>query len=167
MDTLPGMSRALRVLSTCAAMLVVLASGACGSNFEAQTNQVYQPAIGTNSRVGDVYALNVFVVAGDSRGTLVGALLNKANLPDELLAVEASDDGSPLKTSFSDSGLVLPPDRLVQLAQDRASVSIRGDAVTAGRVIEVTLRFRNAAPVTMEAPIVAPSGPYATITPAE
>lgn len=161
------MSRARRVLRACAATALVLASGACGSNFDAQTNQVYQQAIGTNSRVGDVYALNVFIVAEGGRGTLVGALLNNAPRPEELVSVEASDDGSPLRMSFRDSGLRLPQDQLVQLAQERPIVGIRGDAVTAGGVIEVTLRFRNAAPVRMEAPIVAPTGPYASIAPAE
>ena len=161
------MSWARRLLRTCAATAVVLASSACGSNFDAQTNQVYQQAIGTNSRVGDVYALNVFIVAEGGRGTLVGALLNNAQTADELVAVEASDDGSPVRTSFRDSGLPLPQDRLVQLAQDRPIVGIRGDAVTAGAVIEVTLRFNNAAPVRLEAPIVAPTGPYASIAPAE
>lgn len=144
-------------------MVTVLLVGGCGSNFDAQTNQVYQPAVGTNSRDGDVYALNMLVVAEGDAGTLVGALLNRAVEEDTLMAVEGSAGGqAALTAELPSDGLQLAPQRLAQLVED-GPVDLTGAEMAAGSILEVTLRFANAAPITMRVPVVAPTGDYASI----
>ena len=152
----------LRRLATAGAVaFAAVGSAACGANFEAQTNQVYQQAAGANSRAGDVYALNVLAVAEGTRARLVGALLNKARSGDALVDVEVRAGGQSVQTSLG-STRPLRPEQLVQLEESKPII-LSGDAVTAGSVIEVTLTFRNAAPVTLMAPVVDRTGPYATI----
>ena len=155
------MSGLRRLATAGAAAFAVIGSAACGANFEAQTNQVYQQAAGANSRAGDVYAMNVLAVAEENRARLVGALLNKARSRDALVDVQVRAGGQSVQTSPG-SKRTLRPEQLVQLEEGKP-IMVSGDAVVAGSVIEVTLTFRNAAPVTLTAPVVDRTGPYATI----
>ncbi|HLL07530.1 MAG TPA: hypothetical protein VK393_02625 [Nocardioidaceae bacterium] len=154
----PG-SRRLR--GAVAALGLLLAAG-CGANFDAQTNKIYQPAAGVNDQEGQVHAFNVLVVHSEGRGTLIGALLNKAARSDALVAVTGRSDSSDLTAEIAGSQLDLPPDQLAQIGDDGA-VSISGEGLTLGASVEITLRFQNAGPVTVEVPVVARTGDYATV----
>ena len=154
----PG-SRRLR--GAVAALGLLLAAG-CGANFDAQTNKIYQPAAGVNDQEGQVHAFNVLVVHSEGRGTLIGALLNKAARSDALVAVTGRSERSDLTAEIDGSQLDLPPDQLAQIGDDGA-VSISGEGLTLGASVEITLRFQNAGPVTVEVPVVARTGDYATV----
>ena len=154
----PG-SRRLR--GAVAALGLLLAAG-CGANFDAQTNKIYQPAAGVNNQEGQVHAFNVLVVHSEGGGTLIGALLNKAARSDALVEVTGRAGRSALTADIAGSQLELPPDQLAQLGDD-AAVSISGEGLNLGATVEITLRFQNAGPVTLEVPVVARSGDYATV----
>jgi hypothetical protein len=145
-----------------AAALGLLLAAGCGANFDAQTNKIYQPAAGVNDQEGQVHAFNVLVVHSDGRGTLIGALLNKAGRGDALVAVTGRSERSDLTAEIDGAQLELPPDQLAQLGDD-AAVSISGEGLNLGATVEITLRFQNAGPVTLEVPVVARSGDYATV----
>ncbi len=67
-------------------MLAPLLAG-CGTGFQAQTNQIYQPGPGITVRDGGVYAINTLIVTdGNGNGTLVAALVNQAARPDTLVS---------------------------------------------------------------------------------
>lgn len=133
---------------------------ACGTGFQAQTSQIYQPGPGISVRSGDVYAVNMLVVSdGAGDGTLVGALINQAQAPDTLEGVELTNRaGRPVSTTIIGGTVALPSQRAVQLA-DTGDVRVQG-TVTSGAYYTVTLTFRNAEPVTTMIPVVSQSSEY-------
>jgi hypothetical protein len=149
------------VLAACTPVLV-----ACGAGFDAQTNQVYQPAVGVNDRSGDIFVINALVVTdGSGAGTVVAALINETDETDTLVSVVASStSGAPLESSDLGGGIELPPDQSVQLADEGISVSGTAAAgepgsqeeggVTAGSFVVLQFQFEQAAVVTVEAPVV-------------
>jgi hypothetical protein len=148
-----------RRLGVAAALLTPLLA-ACGTGFQAQTNQIYQPGPGISVRSGGVYALNALIVTdGDGNGTLVTALINQGPSPDTLESVLVrTRSGDRVKTSILSGTVALPSRRAVQLA-DSGDVRVSGD-LAAGSVCFLKLTFRNAAPVTVEIPIVSTSSVY-------
>ncbi|MGI8888114.1 MAG: hypothetical protein ACR2GB_03940 [Nocardioidaceae bacterium] len=136
---------------------------ACGANFDAQSNQIYQPADGTNSDIGDVLARNVLIVADDSRGTLVSYLVNQTATADKLRQVTVTaGDGSKVESTVTEGGVELPPSVGVQVA-DKAAVQLQGEALKPGYFVEVEMTFERAAPLNLDVPIVDRSGAYADV----
>ena len=70
----------------------VVALAGCAANFNAPTNDPYQPAAGISDRTGDVYALNTLVVTDEAgNGTVVASLINQATTDDTLQSFSATD----------------------------------------------------------------------------
>ncbi len=159
--------RPRRWLALVYAAAAVMGVVGCGSNFEAQTQQPYQPAVGINNREGTVYALNTLVVTdGEGNGTVVSALINQAATEDRLLSVTATDGAAPLRVlPLPEGGIALPPSRLVQL-ETTGAVRIRSDSLRAGYFVTLAFTFANAAPVELDVPVVDVVGadsPYADV----
>lgn len=155
-----------RCLALACAAAALLGVAGCGSNFNAQTQQQYQPAEGINNRAGDVYAINTLVVTdGKGNGTVVSALINQAQTEDTLRSVTATDGSAQLKVApLPESGIVLRPSRLVQLGTE-GSVRIRSDNLRAGFFVTLTFTFANAAPLELDVPVVEneEDSPYADV----
>jgi hypothetical protein len=137
----------------------------CGSNFNAQSQQEYQPAVGLTDRTGQVYAVDTLVVTnGHGDGTVVAALINQAHQTDILRAVSAvTDQGTKLKVGpLPGGGLRLPYEQSVQLANSGA-VRVSGSTLQAGSVIHLTFTFQQAAPVQVDAPVVTDSSTYSSV----
>jgi copper(I)-binding protein len=141
-----------------------LALTGCGAGFDAQSQQLYQPAVGINHRVGDIYVINTLVVTdGKGNGTLVCALVNQQTRDDTLKSVSAADgQGSQLQVVVPSSGVRLPARQSVQLA-DSGAVRVNGASLQAGSIITLTLTFAQAAPVTIESPVVDDSPTYSQV----
>jgi copper(I)-binding protein len=153
-------------MATAAIVVATAGLSGCGGNFNAQTDQIYQPAVGSNNREGQVYVLNALLVVGDgSDAALVAGLLDQAGTDDTLTAVTAkSSKGNDLTVTINNDQIPLPTRTLVRLSQD-ASVAISGQAgdLGPGGTVSVTFTFQNADPVTLDAPIVAREGAYADV----
>jgi hypothetical protein len=155
-------------------LAAVLAAGtpalvACGSGFDAQTNQIYQPADGVNDHSSEVAVVNAVLVADDEgNGTLVASLINEDTEEDSLVGVEAATStGLPLTATIAEGEVPLPPSEPVQLA-DNASVSVAETAaaspaegeettlsgVEPGAFVSITLQFERAAVVELSVPVV-------------
>lgn len=157
----PRRSSASRWRVVAVATLVLIVLTGCGASFNAQTNQPYQPAEGTNSRDGDIYVLNALVVTdGRGDGTVVTTLINQRDADDALQSVTAVDENGNsihvdrLAQEFSlapQDGVQIPSDTL----PDGGVISLRGNALQAGRVITVTFTFADAAAVEIGVPVVA------------
>jgi hypothetical protein len=158
-----GLRRRLRkgVAALCVAAALPVLSG-CASGFDSPVLQSYNPTVGANVRGGDIYALNMLVVASDSgrSGTLVGSLLNKTASRDDLLAASArSQPGEPqVRSSMVRPDVPLVPERLVELSEPPTMV-VRGDLVP-GRFVTLTLVFRRAEQIRVQVPVVAHEEPY-------
>jgi hypothetical protein len=73
-----------RSLAVAAAVLAAPVLSSCGVNFDAQTDQVYNPAVGVNDRDGSVDVLNALVVSGSAgSGTVVATLVNNDQEKDD------------------------------------------------------------------------------------
>lgn len=161
----PRLARRSVALASAATALVGVVG--CGSNFNAQTQQQYQPAVGISNREGDVFSVNTLVVTdGEGNGTVVSALINQADTNDALRSVTATDEGRQLQVEpLPDSGIALPPNRLVQLGNE-GLVRIRDDNLRAGYFVTLTFTFANAAPLELDVPVVEAGGagsPYADV----
>ena len=150
-----------RRVATVAVVLLVPLLGACG--FGAQTDQVYQPAVGVNDHKGQVDVLGSAVVSGfKGVGTLVASLDNKnPRKAITLVAVKGSEGIEP--------ELVAPvkveAGTLVNLA-DKGAIRVSGEAVEAGGFARVTLIFDTGQESEVNAPIVPRIGSYSEVKPA-
>ena len=79
-----------RSIAVAAAVVAAPVMSSCGVNFDAQTDQVYNPAVGVNDRSGSVDVLNALIVSkAPGSGTVVATLVNN----DE----ERADESRPLR----------------------------------------------------------------------
>lgn len=145
---------------------------ACAANFSAQTQQQYQPAVGTDDRDGDVYVINAVIVADQAgNGTVVTTLISQQS-DDYLQGFSAEDSkGGALKTNklpaitgsqdpnAPSNGIALPAQQSVKIPDDGA-LQVSGDTITPGTFATLTLTFVEAAPATIDVPVVPRSGPY-------
>ena len=135
-------------------LLAAFALSACGTNMEAQTNQIYDAGPGVNARGGGVDVLNALVVSNpDGTGTLSAALVNQADVADQVASVELSSEGEDLAAETEGIPLELPPfpQNPVQLA-DEAPVYV--EEAQTGLVLTLTMTFANGEPVEVEVPVV-------------
>jgi hypothetical protein len=151
--------RRRHLAATALAATAALTLGGCGTSFDAQTNQVYQPAVGANHR-GEVDVLNTLLVANpDQSATLSASLVNNATTQQTISSVEVSTlDGKQLQVRSTKALLPLPSGVLTRVGggTDAGGFQVVAGA-TAGSYVEVTLTFSDSAPVTIEAPVVARS----------
>lgn len=157
-------SHRLRRGIAAALVAAALPVSGCASGFDSPVLQDYNAPVGVNMREGDVYALNMLVVLPESgRGTLVGALLNKAPDGDALVGarVESEPGEAPVRSSTVRSQVPLAPERLVELS-DPPTVAIEGE-VEAGRFVTLTLQFQRAEQIQIDVPVLRPEGAYAEV----
>jgi copper(I)-binding protein len=137
----------------------------CGAGFSAQTNEIYQPAAGISDRTGQVYVINALVVGdGQGNGTVVTTLINETSQDDTFLSFTATDDKtSGVTTSpVPSSGIPLPAQTAVNLP-DAATLQVAGDLIQPGKMVTLAFTFEQAAPVTIEVPVLQQSKIYAGI----
>jgi hypothetical protein len=161
-----------------AACAVLLLSG-CAANFDAPTNEPYQPAAGISDRSGAVYAINTLVVTdGSGNGTVVCSLINQQRQADTLESYSAdAGNGDKITTAPLAQPIDLPAypsdGQNVQVGTS-GDLRLTGD-IEAGTFVTLTFDFGNATPVTVEAPVLnggpdtayadIPVGPVPTTTP--
>ncbi len=150
-----------RRVATVALVLLVPLLSACG--FGEQTDQVYQPAVGTNDHRGQVDVLGAVVVsASDGIGTFVASLDNKnPRKAITLVSVEGSEGIEPQLVA----PVKIEPGDMVNLA-DVGAVRVSGDGVTAGAFARLTLTFDTGQKSQVNAPIVPKVGSYSQVKPA-
>lgn len=154
-----------RSLALVCAATAVVGVGGCGSSFNAQTQQQYQPAVGVSNRDDAIYAINTLVVTdGEGNGTVVSALINQKAAADSLRSVTAVDDqGRELKVlPLPDGGVALPSQQAVQLGND-ASVRISSDELQAGFFVTLSFTYADAAPLQVDVPVVDQTSTYADV----
>ncbi|MEJ7635943.1 hypothetical protein [Aeromicrobium sp.] len=153
--------RRRRIAAAALAVTAALTLGGCGTGFDAQTNQRYQAGVGANHH-GEMDVLNTLLVANeDGSATFSTSIVNNGNADQTLSSVEVTTlDDQPLEVSSTKTLLPLQADVLsvVGGAADAGGFLV-SDAAT-GAYVKVTLTFSDAAPVTIEAPVVARTAEY-------
>ena len=158
--------RWVRRLGLVAATLALPLATGCAANFGAQTQVQYQPAVGSDDRDGDIYALNMQIVADASGdGTVVGTLINQKSPADRVTQFSAQDSkGAPFQVStLPQSGIPLKTQQSVKLP-DGANLQVSGSTLIPGGIATLSFRFDEAAPLDIEVPVVANTSMYDGIT---
>jgi hypothetical protein len=146
----------LRRRTAIAALLLAPALTACG--FNAQTDQVYQPAVGVNDHSGTVDVLNAVVVSGeDGSGTFAGTLVNKDTTQQDTL-----DSVSGPGITASQASIDVPAAGNALLA-DSGELTLKGSAIKPGAFVELTFSFSSGQNTTMKVPVVEAGGDYSDV----
>ncbi len=168
--------RGIRRLATALIAASLVAISGCAANFSAQTQAVYQPAVGSVERSGDVFVLNALVLADDQGdGTLVMTLINQTSPTDFLTAVTATVLGgggvdvgtlptlSSTVANAPTTGVELPTQTAVKFPEG-GLVQLSSADLKPGGYLTLTLTFKEAAPLDFDVPVVAESPTYDGIT---
>lgn len=158
-------SKAFRRTALAGATLALsIVVAACGASFGAQTTKPYQPAEGTNADSGSIAVRNMLVLANeDGKGELHTGIVNKGAEDDTLVGIASapstepdSQDPSaaPATVTFGNVKPVeLKSNELVTLPPAEGQpVTVTGGKP--GDVINVTLTFAKAAPITAAIPVL-------------
>lgn len=144
-----------------AVAVVVPALAGCGTNFNAQTDQVYNPSRGVTDRSGTIDVLNALVVSGtDGSGTVVATLANNTDEADKLLTVTI--DGSAANINAAAGSTDIEPLGHVNLGTSGA-VAGSGEGIVPGRFVELAFTFETGEAITVDAPVVPNTGDYADV----
>lgn len=152
--------RPSRIAATTLAIAATLALAGCtATGNDAQTNQQYQPGVGTNLRTGQVQLYNALAVDnGDGTATLSTLVLNTTEDTQKLdSALATTGDNVPVGVETAPA-IIGPRDTFN--TGPAATVLFTGDAVQPGNYVTVTLTFDEAGDVTIEAPVVARTEMY-------
>lgn len=145
-----------RVTSGALLLLLVPLLAACGFGY--QTDQVYQPATGTNDRSGQVYILNAMVVTvNGGKGTFAGTLVNEGETQDKLISVTG-----PGIQSSSQSQVTIPPGGIVNLSKS-GQVWVSGPDIKPGSFVHLSLQFANGQSTEMDVPVITRTGYYGNV----
>ncbi|MGZ4638323.1 MAG: hypothetical protein ACXV2J_04605 [Actinomycetes bacterium] len=139
-----------------AALLLAPLLTACG--FSEQTDQVYQPAVGTNDRSGTVDILDAVIVTDtNGSGTFAGTLVNKDTSQDDRL-----DSVSGPGITSSRATVAVPAGGTALLA-DTGAVTLQGTDIVPGNLVELTFSFGSGQTTTFKVPVVAATADYADV----
>ncbi|HEX3005496.1 MAG TPA: hypothetical protein VHO27_14875 [Angustibacter sp.] len=136
------------------------ALSACGYFSQTTTELNYNPSDGVSASVGDVGARNLLVVGTQgSEGLVSGALVNNGT-SDATVTISTPDSPQPVQIS-------VPPNQIVLLGSgsDQRSVVVGNLKQPAGALTKITLSSPQGGEVSVDVPVVAPQGEYATVTP--
>ena len=153
-----------RTLAVAAALVAAPVMSSCGVNFDAQTDQVYNPAVGVNDRGGEVDVLNALVVSGSAGSVTVVATLvnNDQQNADTLRGVAGAGQDTSLNVQVGGPTRI-PAGGVLNLATQGA-IAVRGRQVLPGRFVEITFSFDRGKAATVDIPVVSSSNPdYAGI----
>ena len=158
------------------AVVVGLLTSGCGSNFNAESQDPYQPGPGITDRSSDVFVINMLVVTSDEgMGTVVGSLVNQRSQSDYVVEFTAShSEAGELRTSplpavpadeassggdAPSAGVAVPASGATQLPKD-AQLQVTGEAVVPGTLVTLTFTFHRGEPVTVEVPVFSEDNSY-------
>ena len=151
-DVRPTANHLRRSAAGLAGAACLLLVSACGTNFDAQTGQVYQPAAGANQDTEQIKMLNVVAVDNaDNTATLSASLLNKADEADAISGVTGTNNGDAIDVELVEP-IELPPHELVKTGEE-AQVVVAFDDLQAGYYVKLDFEFESAAPIEVNVPI--------------
>jgi hypothetical protein len=147
-------------------------SGCADTGTDAQTNDVYDAGVGSNSRGDGVDVLNALIVDnGDGTGTVSATLLlNPGEFDEDEAPAEVTFDdfavttldGQPVNASLAD-GVLLAPDDPAKLG-DEAIATVSGGNVAAGQMVTATFSFDAVVePIELDIPVVERTEMYAEV----
>ena len=127
-----------------------------------------QAAQGAEGDAGSVAVRNVVIVLGpqdSNSATVVLTAVNGSSTADALTGVEV-EDTQPSSTYITGGQVALPPRQTVSVGYSGNShVNLYDYEPAAGRLVPVTLVFRDNGRLLLSVKVVPPTGPYASVAP--
>jgi hypothetical protein len=157
-------SRAQRTLLRTGSVLVLAgAMSGCGVGFGAQTLKVKQPADGTVASTGNVSVLDAVVVSDGSQCSVFFTLANREPQGSPLTLQSVMVGGT--QATLSGPTQVPPASTLQVGGRGGAAATLSGAQLTPGTLVPLSIGVAGRNPIVMQAPVVTPTGYYATVTP--
>jgi hypothetical protein len=155
-------TRRNRALAAVTAVLSPVLLAGCAAGFSATSIKPYAPSDGILANSGDLRVLNILVVSTGPSGVVSASIVNRGRSGDTLTDM-TSPDGT---VDLTGSGRLRPKSATHLGADTETSATISGLTKLPGETITLKLTFRRADPLTVRTVVVAPTGDYASITPA-
>lgn len=162
-----------RFLAATTVAVATLSAGACGTSFDAQTNQQYQAAVGADDRAADVQVLHALLVVSTNGGaTLSATLVNKTDTDQRLTSATLVDgEGNELELVSTDTeDLEIAPGQARTLGQTEeaarqspSKVYTTSGVEDIGLYFTLTLSFDGADDVEIAIPSVTRTSVYADV----
>jgi hypothetical protein len=153
----------LPTLAVISSLFLLTSCGASGP--DAPTRNIKQVTDGVEGQSSSLVIRDLLVVAqGDGSGVLVGTIINEGTDPDTLVSITAGGVNGPI----AGAPITLTQNNPVIFAgpSANASATFTGLAQTAGQRLPIVVTFGKAAPVKLDALVVAKDGDYAHVGPA-
>ncbi|RLV54888.1 hypothetical protein D9V41_13795 [Aeromicrobium phragmitis] len=157
--------RRRRLAATALVATAPFVLSACGTSFNAQTNQQYQPGIGANVRDLDapVQVYNgLFVDNGDGTATFSGALLARGEDERIVESVEVTPEEGQSVEAVLPGTLRLPAEVLVPVGE-AGEIFVESPAVRAGYYVSMTLTLASGDQVSLRVPVEPREEMYASV----
>lgn len=154
-----------RARRVAAASLLLAAPGLTACGFGAQTDQPYQPSVGSNVRGETLNVLGATVVLPfGTEGTFSASIANNdPTTPAQLTGITGEDVEVQLLEE-----LEVPADGLLNLSETGAVlVTFNDDSLSAGGYTRLTLSFDTGDELEINVPIVNDEEEFADVVPAE
>ena len=158
----------MRSRRTIAAIALTVAApfalSACGTSFNAQTNQQYQAGVGSNLRTGPIQVYNGLFVSNDDSdempsATFSGGLLSAE--PQKIIQVSVAADGATV-TAEPSVPVNLEANKLKTLGAAGEFV-ISMESLVPGAVVTVTFESASGDVASLEVPVVERTEMYADV----
>lgn len=154
-----------RLAATALVAASPFALSACGTSFNAQTNQQYQPGIGTNVRDLDVSVQvynGLFVDNGDGTATFSGAFLARGEDEQIIESVEVSPgEGQSVQATLV-APLRLPAEVLVPVGEN-GEIFVESPDVRAGYYVTMTITLASGEEISLQVPVEPREEMYASV----
>ncbi|MGJ9411548.1 hypothetical protein ACHAAC_02465 [Aeromicrobium sp. CF4.19] len=161
--------RPRRLAAATLALAAAVGLSACGTGFDAATNQQYQPGIGANQREGDVTVYNALLVQ-NSDGTLSfsGGIVNDVDEPQTLEGASfvpstSEDDAAELTEVTPSSEVTVAAGGVFTIGSAGELAGLEVPGTSEGRYVTITLTFDGAGDVTVDAPVVERTADYSGV----
>ncbi len=152
-----------RSIAVAAALLAAPALTSCG--FDAPTDQVYNPTVGTFDKSSSVDVLHALIVSdSDGSGTLVATLVNNdLENEDRLVALAGTDTENPVEVTVAGETTV-EAGGLLKLS-DGTGITVSGDEVVPGFFVSMRFTFDRGRAVELNVPVedYNEEGPFAEV----
>jgi hypothetical protein len=152
----------LPTLAVISSLFLLTSCGASGP--DAPTRMIKQVTDGVEGQSNSLVVRNLLIVAqGDGSGVLVGTIINEGTAADTLVSISAAGITAPI----AGTPIALTQNNPVIFAgpSGNASATFSGLTQTAGQRLPVVVTFGNAAPIKLDALVVAKDGDYANVGP--
>jgi hypothetical protein len=161
---LPTVRRHRLAAAAVVAPLAAVVMSGCGVNFDAQTDQPYNPAAGVDDRSGSVDVLNALIVSGsDGSGAFVATLVNNSQSKGDTLKGLSGVGADTAVKATAPTTTAIAPNGVLNLAAS-GPVDVTGKRVVAGNFVNLRLSFDNGKAITLKAPVVSADDPqYAQV----